>query len=558
MVLNLLLKRSFMGIMGFIKPESTSKTVEQTSSIVLKNDFKHAYICGQTGSGKTASGMIPLLKSRIEEGHSAIIFDYKNVEHRNVKVLAKKAGRLSDVIQLGVPWGISCNLIQYMNESQLSKFVVSLMDLESSNSYWSTSSVNIVLAIFKSIKAYLNIIETASEINNKKSYLNTVVKFRLPTDLTFTVIADICKSSQSIVLFLNKLQKLANRFEINTVSKIEDFSKRHETDEVKEKFVELMSSVLFFKNIVATELKSLEVFNQALESSPSSTYATIILSMATTFSSISSNKKFNDANGVDIAKELNEGKILIINSQELSNAILSSFTNSLLQRLSQRVQDKTIQAVSVFIDEAQKILNSDMDLHTDVLRQSKVEIILAFQNYNLMINALDASKFKALLLNLSTSFHFKNPGIVADLETSELKTFEYYKDGGDKIYTAQPLFLDESEIFEIELEYYHINRVYDQLNIDEKYQDQVITFNPYLYQRNMIELKDRSGKSTVIRLRDKKREIETSNVIANLITSYKAAVVRKTREAKRKSQPTLSDLVGDRLSEVNEFMGTEE
>ena len=537
-------------VMGFLREHNTKKTVEQ-ASLIVPNNFTHSYAVGKTGSGKTSSYIYPNLKNRVKNGNGILLFDYKGKEHRSVKLFASNHNRLKDVIEIGVPWGKSCNLIKNFNEKELRNLVVSIMNMSNENDYWSTASANLSVAIAKTIKAYLDVVDSAENLNIKKTYENLLLRFRLPLSLTFSNIADITKSIQSISIFLTKAQKLVERFDSTTKKKIEDWSEKYDTDDVKKKYLELMTKVLFYKNLVNTELTSLEVFKDAAESSDtrSTSLQTLLVAISTTFSSISDNKFFNDNDGIDLAEALNDGKIIIINAQEISDVILSSLTGSILQELSKRVRLTKIHPVSIFIDESQRVLSKEVDLHTDILREAKVELFLAFQNYSLMNNALGKSKFTALIQNLVTSFNFSNSIDYGDLETSKLNTFSYYKNGEDTIYIAKPMFLDAEEIFEVELEYFKINDVYEQLNIDEKDRDKVIQFNPYLFQHGKIDLKSRDDSLTTIKLRDKKSETVALSSINEFIVNHQASLRHKINQGT--SDTALSDLFTQKMNEIN-------
>lgn len=548
-------------VMGFLREQNTKTAVEQASLIVPK-DFRHSYAVGQTGCGKTSSYIYPNINDKIEAGNGLLIFDHKGKEHRSVKYFAHKHNRLSDVLEIGTPWSVSCNLIKYFNDKELKSFVVSLMSMNDANDYWSVSGSNLISAINKAIKAYQSIIEEAEHLNIKKSFLNVVVTFKLPTGLTFSVMADVCKSTASIASFLSKVQKLSKRYETYVNNKVTDWSERNDQTVVKSKYLDLMTAVLFFKNIVENELKSLEVFKDALEETNRSTsFQTLILAMSTTFSSVAENKSFNDPDGTDLADALNNGKIIVVNSQEISNVILSTLTGSLLGELSKRVRQTNIKPISIFVDEAQRVLTPDTDLYTDVLREAKVELFLAFQNNSLMINAIGKTKFAALIQNLTTSFHFKNASDYLDLETSKLDVFEYYKNSVEKVCKANPIFLVADEIFDADLKYFTINNIYEQLNINEQDRDKVIEFHPYLFQQGKINLKSKNDDIKTIKLRDKKRELESLKVIDELIINHQVVLTHKKyvqQQKISKGQSRLPDLVGQALEDINEFMGTEE
>lgn len=545
-----------MGVMGFIKQETTSKKVEQSSTIVPK-DFRHSLCIGQTGCGKTSSYIYPNLEDRIKNGYGIMLVDYKGHEHKSVKYIANKYLRSDDVLEIGVPWTKNSNLITYFNEKELKKFVISLMELSAENSYWSESASNIIVSIWKSIKLYNEVVEAADDINNKKSYQNVVERFKLPTDLTFTEIVNATKSVNKIANFLKKMQTISLRFMSMTKKKIEDYYEKYGKEAAQEKYLLLFSKCLNFKSLVANDLKSLEVFKDAVEDTGnrSTSLQTLMMAMGTTLSSVAGNKMFNDANGVDIVKALNDGKIIVVNSQELTNVVLASFTGSILNELSKRSGQTNINPISVFIDEAQRVLSPEIDLYVDVLRSAKVEMYLAFQNISLMQEALGKTKLLALVQNLSTSFHFKNALDYEDLETSKLDTFQYYKNGVDKVHTAKAIFLDKDEVFDVEIEYFELNGIYEKLYIDSKDRDKVIEFNPHLFQQGKINLVSRDGKVKTIKLRNKENELQALEEMGNIMDLHMSNMQRNGKTRAEVTEDLFSKKQMDRL---NKFMGIEE
>ena len=75
----------------------------ETNKAIPPIDFQHVLCEGATGSGKTASLILPILDDRLQRGHTIIFFDHKGHEHKKVKALAKRAGRLKDVVEIGKP-----------------------------------------------------------------------------------------------------------------------------------------------------------------------------------------------------------------------------------------------------------------------------------------------------------------------------------------------------------------------------------------------------------------------------------------------------------------------
>ena len=74
-------------------------------------NFTNAICYGQTGSGKTSFFILPNIHNRIEQGHSVIVFDFKGNMHLKVKCIADNFRRLEDVLEIGVLWGESLNLL---------------------------------------------------------------------------------------------------------------------------------------------------------------------------------------------------------------------------------------------------------------------------------------------------------------------------------------------------------------------------------------------------------------------------------------------------------------
>lgn len=67
----------------------------------IKSATHHVFISGATGTGKTASAVLPLLESLMRKGHGGIIIDVKNNLSAKVRALARKCGRLDDIVELG-------------------------------------------------------------------------------------------------------------------------------------------------------------------------------------------------------------------------------------------------------------------------------------------------------------------------------------------------------------------------------------------------------------------------------------------------------------------------
>ena len=97
-----------MAVMGFLREHNTQKSSVEQTLIVPKN-FTHSYVVGQTGCGKTSSFINPNLEDRIKNGHGIFLMDFKGAESKTVKFFSDKHQRLSQVLEIGVPWGVHIN-----------------------------------------------------------------------------------------------------------------------------------------------------------------------------------------------------------------------------------------------------------------------------------------------------------------------------------------------------------------------------------------------------------------------------------------------------------------
>ncbi|WP_434658549.1 hypothetical protein [Sulfurimonas sp. NW9] len=540
-----------MATMGFLQNKTSTKQREN-DTLIVDDTFRHSYCVGQTGCGKTSSFIYPNLDDRLSKGHGVLIFDYKGKEHASVKYLAEKHNRLEDIIELGIPWGKSCNLIQYFNEKELGNFVTGIMNLNEKDAYWSTTASNLVISVWKIIKAYIDVISATEDYNIQGNLYSAVARFRLPARVTFADIAEVLSSHENIVRFISNTKKIYERFSTIIEANIHELVMKVDSLSIQESYLGVVSKNIAFKNILNEQKKSLQIFTDSKNASnQTTTIQTILLSMSTTFASVANNKSINDYNGIEIANSLSQGKVVILNAQEFPDIALATLTSSILQELSKRVQQKEIRGVSIFIDEAQRVLNKDFgSLHSDVLRESKVELFLAFQNHQLMINKLGSDQFYALIQNLSSAYVFANSLDFQDFETSNLETFEYYHKKSDRKYIAKPFFLDHDAVFEAVLKYCKINKLYDYLGIPKEDQHKIVHFNPYLYQQNLIELKSKEGDITVMKLRDADIELNAKQMIDTIIKNYSV----KLRKQNVTSRPSLMSYIEKREREISEFL----
>ena len=86
-----------------------------------------------------------------------------------------------------------------------------------------------------------------------------------------------------------------------------------------------------------------------------------------------SNRDYINFDSLDIMEALEHKAIVIIDIEGLGKDIHGVLLESILSKLSARVRNGTPASVSIFIDEANRVLSTGMDTHNDVLREANVE-----------------------------------------------------------------------------------------------------------------------------------------------------------------------------------------
>lgn len=112
--------------------------------------------------------------------------------------------------------------------------------------------------------------------------------------------------------------------------------------------------------------------------------------------------------------------------------------------------------IYLFIDEAQRLINKNIPL--DVLRSSKVDVILTVQNEQQLVSKFNSREdWQQISMNIAQKFAFRSALFENSflVDTGDFKTFEYIKEYENKMYKAIPKFINQKESLEIEYKYQH-------------------------------------------------------------------------------------------------------
>ena len=480
-----------MATMGFIQSQHSNNNTQKRSSIIVPQTFTHSIAFGQTGCGKTSSFIYPNLLQRLQSGHGILFYDYKGKEHLSVKYLAHQVGRLDDVVEIGKPWGESINIIEKMDEDELDKFFDNILKHGEDSKYWQNSAKSLgqaLLAILKGIAAFSKSLHPIDGIDRSEIETSSLVGFKYPTTRTLHSLVEICKTFEVLKVFISDLNALIKEAEsmIKTAAKYA-LAESPLNTQLKEKLTNAIAKKEALKIIIETNRNSLDSFG---EDSNENLTQNIMGSLLSPLLSLSQNKSFN-SNEFDITQELNDGKIIIVNVESLSNSVMESLNNTILYELSKRTKSLSINPISIFIDEVQRIMSKNTDLPIDIFREAKVDLFLATQNSALLKEKLKDEKFNALMGNLTQKFYFESSNdeeLETELSLKKLETFSFIcgDDGYMYEHKSKPLFLDRDKLILVEFRYQKSKKVLENFLYKYRTAKVILDYDSRLYKENKV------------------------------------------------------------------------
>jgi len=472
---------------GFLKTNDL-KILNENNNCLVEQTFTHSAASGQTGCGKTSVYMYPNIEERIKAYHGILIYDYKGKEHLSVKNIAKKFNRLEDVIEVGKSWGKKINIIKHMNRADLFNFFVTLNgrnEKSSSDMFWPNSSANICTEVSLVLKQFHNIICLFDDSEKKyiKKLKDAIFTIDFNFDYSLSNLLSIVSSKQNLINFIKNMEELhlMPLYIIENSLSSGNLTYLH----TKKRYIKIKTKIESLKKTILSAKKALSIFlsEEDEKSSSRTTLDSLITCINTPLSSVASIEYFN-VDEIDVMEQLNKGKIVVVNTKSIPENLLESFNASIFNELTKRSQ-LDVNPISIFIDEAQRVVSPNFDLPLDVLRECKVELFLAYQNEELMIDKLQSEiKYYSFIKNLKSTFKFRNPIDNNNEVVTQLKEFEFIKnDDNSKIYKAnKPYFIDMKDMFEAEYEYQEYIGLKDQFVITDDIPSKFI----YMYDDSLI------------------------------------------------------------------------
>jgi hypothetical protein len=198
---------------------------------------------------------------------------------------------------------------------------------------------------------------------------------------------------------------------------------------------------------------------------------------------------------LDIVSELNSGKIIVIDTETIGVQASKILYSSITRKLAARTKSGGGAPVSVFIDEAHRILSNETDIGIDVLREAKVELFLAIQSKAQLYGVYSQHMADSIWGNLSRKYTFRNE------ENNTLKDFEYIVDESADVKNGidTKIFLDRQELFDTEIRYQQANKTLSK--VYEIYAEiGYAVWDSELYLERRIMIMDRSGATFAVDL----------------------------------------------------------
>lgn len=392
---------------GFIQTPLAQKT------LIVPDGFRHGMGIGETGCGKTSSFILPNIKDRLEKNHGMFILDYKGTLHSQVKVLAKDANRLEDIVEIGVPWGQSFGFLKGVGENLLLESLEHLLGDET-DKFWSTSSLAMIGIFVKSMALMDHIHELSIQVGIEEDN---------PYSLSLDNLITVTQNTKDLKTFCRQIERTCLDFSEDIL--VTNYSKKHHREfalmfQYAKKLQEYHKRISVFENTVDEE-------------KPSSGSGGVLFQMRSMMMALDAPGLSGEADLLDI---LDEGKIVLLRCDSFSPRFTVVMMHILYTRLAKRFTCN--RPVSLFVDEFQRSVTKDSLPFVDVFREKRVELIAAMQNIEQLEIQIGEKEAKAFMGNIVHQYSYKDD---EEFNCS-------YKNSTCK---AVPIFLDQKSIDEAQL-----------------------------------------------------------------------------------------------------------
>ncbi len=407
---------------------------KREKSVIPAVDFQHVLCEGATGSGKTASLVLPMLEDRIKRGHAIIFFDHKGHEHKKVKHLAQKAGRLDDVVEIGKPYGSYINLMAELDTIRLKEMIND--NGMSKDPYWANSAANLledIVSLLRRLYMIVLALKTFEGFDEKLfKMLEELNDFGIDMyeKPSFQTLAKIIATPKKLSRFKEIVSELPSALE----RMLFEHKVQIQSDTAKLRLI--FAKILTLKKV----LESSDRFTLSTDKSDTNSGNNAVLQHLDNTIASYAKKDYVNTNEYSIATLMQKNTIIIVDTQSFGDDVMKIFLESMLKKAVMRLRTGSTSALSVFIDEANRVLFPSIDLHSDVLREASVELVLAIQNEEQMISKFSQTVWDSIKLNIKHQY-------TIDIE----HRISY--NGGNFMFT-KPMHLEDEVLIDAEHSYY--------------------------------------------------------------------------------------------------------
>lgn len=401
--------------------------------LIFSKDFTNAMIFGRTGSGKTTGAILANIKDRIKNDYGMLIYDFKGNLHLQAKHLANLENKLDKVIEIGKPWSSKINLINYLSSNDITQ---SIVKSKSNDEYWNIASKNLFYSVYNIIKSFNTIKDIYKKADDYFIHYPKEVG-ELSFENIFNKVSDISN---------------INKFYLDTKHNFEYLKKVVRNDVCNS------TRASIYNEIISTLEKNFEIIKiyEKVDLNDNSGKYAVVTHLASLISNIASEAFLNN-NEIDIIKELRAGKIIVFDVSNLNTLALELINKSIYKRL-QKATYETMKPVSLFVDEAQKILNGNYLPEVDVCREFRFEYIFATQDEVLLENRLGKSKFDELFCNISNQYTLNTN------KDNHLKKFEVLNLSNNRTFFIEPILINKKDLIKTEHRYLLDNEILNMID----------------------------------------------------------------------------------------------
>lgn len=443
-------------MVGFVKENLENK------NYIVKKDFTNAICFGETGIGKTSSFILPNIEDRIKSNYGMIIFDYKGDMHLQIKYLAKKYNKLDKVLELGKQWGESINLVDFLN-TKIIKDAYLELNKKGMDGYWSIAASEVLGGVFK-------ILKIKKELDSIFNLPNEPYQFKLST------IHYVINRAENMSKFINHICENVIEYKSILGKKI----KKEKINNLDSKVYILNNHIFRIINEMDMCLENLNNFKNYNEKAAEEMYGKYgVLYHLNSGIGESFLKSYinedNENEKLDILKALNNESIIIINCRSFDNITNVFLIKTIYELLFDRIsmgQDK-LHPVSIFVDEAHKIISEYTLPETSICRSINFEYIFSVQSEEMLINKIGTIPTKTLLTNVREQIYFVN-------------NFEYKIN--NKKTKSDPIFISEEDLKKVELEYQIIKKIKEKYM--ENSEENILVYDAKLEEENKCYVKN--------------------------------------------------------------------